>query len=71
MRKALPGSTKFEPHPLGLAQLSDDALAVKYSNARFIDPDNNKPNAGLMGATPIIAFETGNSFNTKTEEDTV
>jgi hypothetical protein len=60
MQKALPGfnkSDKFEPHPLGLAKISDDngSLSVNYSNDGFINSDNTVV-AGLFGTSPIITF---------------
>lgn len=65
MRYALPGKGAQAQQPLGLARLTDNASAVDYSNSNFIDSsvDSSGSNteakaiAGLMGASPVIAFE--------------
>ena len=70
VRKALPGfGFGFQAQqPLGLAKVSEDGSSLDYSSYRTID-DEGKVIAGLMGATPVIAFETGNSFNTVSTEN--
>lgn len=57
VQKALPGSNRYEPHPLGLVNISEDngSLSVDYSNAGFINPDNTAV-VGLFGTSPIITF---------------
>jgi hypothetical protein len=87
MRRAVPRSSEnlaakvlTQPHPLGLAKLSDDASKLEYSSSRIITDTVNTGTgefnaiAGLFGASPIIAFdpteETGSSvINLETEEE--
>ena len=57
LRKALPGSDQFKPHPLGLTNISetDGTLLVDYSNAGFINSDGTVV-SGLLGTSPIINY---------------
>ena len=57
MRKALPGFNEYDPHPLGLAKITENSgnLSVDYSNVGFINEDNTVV-AGLFGTSPIINF---------------
>ena len=75
MQKALPGLDLYEPHPLGLAKISDNngSLSVNYSNSDFINYDNTAA-AGLFGTSPIIAFNPSpdepDTITTDKEENT-
>ena len=68
VRKALPGFGPQAQQPLGLAKVSEDGSSLDYFSYRTID-SKGEAIAGLMGATPVIAFETGNSFNTVSTEN--
>lgn len=67
MRLARPSTEndheKFLQHPLGLAKISKDSTTVEYSNSNFIDPDTSDAIAGLLGASPVIAFNPTESEN--------
>lgn len=68
VRKALPGFGPQAQQPLGLARVSEDGSSLDYSSYRTID-SKGEAIAGLIGATPVIAFETENSFNTVSTEN--
>lgn len=68
VRKALPGFGPQAQQPLGLAKVTEDGTSLVYSSYSTID-DKGEAIAGLMGATPVIAFETENSFNTVSTEN--
>ena len=68
VRKALPGFGPQAQQPLGLAKVTEDGSSLDYSSYRTIG-SKGEAIAGLMGATPVIAFETGNSFNTVNTEN--
>ena len=69
MRKALPGYGPQAMQPLGLAKISDNTSEVVYSNSNIIDPSTGDAIAGLMGASPVIAFETENSILVENKEE--
>ena len=68
VRKALPGFGPQAQQPLGLAKISEDGSRLDYSSYQTVD-SKGEVKAGLMGATPVIAFETENSFNTVSTEN--
>ncbi len=62
-------------HPLGLANIArddNDGLYIEYSESNFV-LDDNTPNVGLFGTSPIIALELPESSpaatNITEEED--
>ena len=73
--KAIPSMSIDEPHPLGLARISDTSgpLSVEYSATGFINSDNTVA-PGLFGNSPIITFEPSGTNNdtivTYNKEDT-
>jgi hypothetical protein len=65
----------LRPHPLGLANISDDngQLSVDYSNSYFVKPEDDIAVAGMFGTSPIINFSPrpdSPEVTTANEEDT-
>jgi hypothetical protein len=73
VRMARAGLNKFDPHPLGLAQITanNNILSVEYSDSGFVNSDSTVV-AGHLGDSPVLSFMPGpqnTKTKTKMEED--
>jgi hypothetical protein len=61
----------LRPHPLGLANISDDngQLSVDYSNSYFVKPEDDTAVAGMFGTSPIISFDPDSASSSSTSLD--